>query len=225
MLCLLLASSLQAQKLPDPPAFSPLLFVDGPITNPLFPLPRGAIWVFEGHEGRASRVDSVFVMPYTRLVAGVTATIVRDVVRERGRVVEETFDWYAQDTAGAVWYLGEATMEFGAGGETSDEGSWEADVDGARAGIVMPANPRVGDFYRQEYRKGVAEDVARVIGVGESANVKAGRFTGCVMTEDWSPLEPKVRERKTYCPGVGLVRETKFRGGFGRSELVSVRNP
>jgi hypothetical protein len=95
-------------------------------------------------------------------------------------------------------------------------------VAGARAGIIMPAQPRVGDSYRQEYRRGIAEDMGRVVSLGDTITVPAGHFTGCVTTEDWSPLEPAVREHKVYCPGVGVVRGTTSAGGRERSELVSV---
>jgi hypothetical protein len=207
------------------PRFDSLAFKGSVVDNPLFPLRPGAAYVFEITDDGETSVDSVTVLRETKRVAGVTATVVHDRVSRRGAIVEDTFDWYAQDTSGTVWYLGEDTKEYRAGKVVSTAGSWQAGVAGAIAGIMMKAHPRVGDSYRQEYRRGVAEDMGRVVSVTDSAAVRAGRFTSCVTTEDWSPLEPKVRERKTYCPGVGLVRERVTTGGSERSELVAIVRP
>jgi hypothetical protein len=207
---------------PAPPPFDSLAFRGPARENPFFPLRPGTTAVLAVRDGGATLVDSIVVTDDTVRIAGVTATVVRDVVRHRGALVEETRDWYATDSTGTVWYLGEDTRERRRGGGTSTAGSWRAGRDGARAGIIMLADPRIGAVYRQEYRRGVAEDVARVASVGDTVTVRAGRFTGCVTTEDWSPLEPGVRERKTYCPGVGLVRERTVAGGAERSELTSL---
>lgn len=219
----------QSPTIPPPPAFDSLAFRGRVPQNPLFPLVPGTVSVLEVRDGGETFVDSIVVTGRTRQVAGVTATVVRDVVRRAGAragtLVEETDDWYATDTAGTVWYLGEATREHHAGRPPSTSGSWEAGVGGARAGIIMRAHPRVGDVYRQEYRRGVAEDVGRVVRVGEAVAVRAGRYTGCVTTEDWSPLERGPHERKSYCPGVGLVREGTMTADGERSELVALHRP
>lgn len=215
----------QTGNLPPVLRFDSLAFRGGPVDNPLFPLRAGTIYVFEIKEDGATFVDTVRVLRETKRVAGVTATVVHDRVSRGGAIVEDTYDWYAQDTSGTVWYLGEDTKEYRGGKIVNTHGSWQAGVDGARAGIIMRAKPRVGDAYRQEYRKGVAEDAGRVVSVSDSLTVRAGRFTSCVTTDDWTPLEPNVRERKTYCPGVGLVRERVTSGGSERSELVSVIRP
>ena len=147
----------------------------------------------------------------TRLIAnGVRARIVRDTVTQRGRVIEDTFDWYAQDARGNVWYLGEDTKEYENGKVVSTKGSWEAGVDGARAGLIMPADPRPGMRYRQEYLAGEAEDKARVVSV----------FEDSVLTRDWTPLEPKRFEYKLYARGVGTVLAVTVPSG-DREELVS----
>ena len=202
-----------------------LAFRGGPVDNPLFPLPPGTTFVFRVQENDETSVDSVTVTRQTKRIAGVTAVVVHDRVSRRGAIVEDTYDWYAQDTLGNVWYLGEDTKEYRAGKVVSTQGSWQAGVAGAAAGIIMKTAPRVGDTYRQEYRKGVAEDMGRVVSVGDSVLVPAGRFTRCVTTEDWSPLEPKIRERKTYCPGVGVVLERTTAGGTEQSDLVEVVRP
>jgi hypothetical protein len=165
---------------------------------------------------------TVTVLDETREVQGVTATVVHDVVRDPdGAVLEDTYDWYAQDAAGNVWYLGEDTTEYD-GRRVSKEGSWEAGVDGAQAGLAMPASPRVGDGYRMEHYAGVAEDRAQVLRLDASASVPYGDFTGLLETEDSTPLEPGVVEHKLYAEGVGVVREETVAGGDEVVELVSM---
>lgn len=216
-----------AQQRAQPPVLtlSPGAFRGGPVDNPLFPLAPGTVWVLRVHEGGTESVDSITVTSETKRIAGVTAVVVHDRVVRGGAVVEDTYDWYAQDTLGTVWYLGEDTRAYRGGRVVSTEGSWEAGVAGARAGWIMMAHPAVGAAYRQEYRRGVAEDLGRVLSVDDTVTVPAGRFAHCVTTEDWSPLEPAVREHKTYCPGVGVVRELTVAGGRERSELVAIRWP
>jgi hypothetical protein len=135
--------------------------------------------------------------------------------------VEVTDDWYAQDSEGNVWYLGEATTEYEDGKPVSTAGSFEAGVDGAQAGIVMPAEPKPGVSYRQEYYAGEAEDEARVVSLDEQAEVPYGHFAGVVMTRDVNPLEPEVLEFKFYAKGIGPVLAVGISGGSGREELVS----
>jgi hypothetical protein len=186
------------------------------IDNPYLPLTPGSRWVYR--HGRERIV--VRVLDRTRRVDGVDARVVRDTVTEDGRLVEDTEDWYAQDRAGNVWYLGEATTEYEDGKPVTTAGSWEAGVGGARAGIVMPARPRVGQRYRQEYLEGEAEDRARVLSLGEQAQVPAGHYSRVLLTRDDTPLEPRVLEYKLYARGVGLVLALHVSGGRGREELV-----
>ena len=135
--------------------------------------------------------------------------------------VEVTDDWYAQDADGNIWYLGEATTEYEDGKPKSTAGSFEAGVDGAQAGVVMPAEPTSGLAYRQEYYAGEAEDEASVVGLDEQAEVPYGHFTGVLMTRDVNPLEPDVLEFKFYARGVGPVLAIGVSGGSDREELVS----
>jgi hypothetical protein len=196
-----------------------------PIDNPYLPLRPGSRWVYRETQtdGTVQRVV-VKVTHRTRLIAnGVTARVVRDTVTEDGQLVEDTFDWYAQDRRGNVWYLGEDTKEYENGKVVSTAGSWEAGVDGARAGIVMLARPRAGVTYKQENRPGSAEDTARVLSVDDQAEVPAGHFRRVVLTKDWNPLDPKVLEYKLYARGVGLVMAIGVSGGGDREELVSFR--
>jgi hypothetical protein len=201
------------------PGVDPASFVDV-IDNPYLPLLRGSRWVYEGSsDGEAERIE-VVVTPDRREVMGISAVVVRDTVTVAGQLVEDTDDWFAQDADGNVWYLGEATAEYEDGEVVSTDGSWEAGVDGALPGIVMPADPAVGDAYRQEFSPGEAEDLAEVVEIGESATVVLGEFDDVVVIEEWNPLEPATIEHKYYAPGVGVILEVVTAGGDGRVELV-----
>jgi hypothetical protein len=196
-----------------------------PIDKPYLPLAPGSRWVYRetAADGSKQRVV-VKVTHRTRLIAnGVTARVVRDTATENGKVIEDTFDWYAQDGRGNVWYLGEDTKEYENGKVVSTKGSWEAGVDGATAGIVMPARPRVGISYRQEYYRGHAEDRAKILSLGEQAEVPFGHFDRVLLTKEWNPLEPKVLEYKLYARGVGPVLALTISGGSDREELLRFR--
>jgi hypothetical protein len=156
----------------------------------------------------------------TKVVDGVRTVVVRDVVFRNGKPFEITDDWYAQDRRGNVWYFGEETKEK-SNGRWDPAGSWESGVDGARAGIVMPAHPEVGDAYRQEYYKGEAEDEAKVVALDGSARVPYGKLTNLVKTKDFTRLEPSAAEHKYYAKGVGVVLEVSLRTG-DRTELVKM---
>ena len=192
------------------------------IDNPYWPMTPGSRWVYrETDPGGARRKVVVTVTDRTKLIAnGITARVVHDVVTERGRPVEVTDDWYAQDSWGTIWYLGEATTEYEHGKPVSTAGSFEAGVDGAQAGVVMPAHPRPGLAYRQEYAEGEAEDKASIVSLRERAEVPAGRYRRVLMTRDVNPLEPAVLEFKLYARGVGPVLAVSVSGGSDREELV-----
>lgn len=197
------------------------------IDNPYWPMTPGTRWVYRETDTTGARERIVVtVTTRTKLIAnGVTARVVRDVVTRRGRLVEATDDWYAQDAAGNIWYLGEATTEYRGGRPVSTEGSFEAGVDGAQAGIAMPARPRPGLSYRQEYLEGEAEDRAVVVTVGqERVEVPFGFFGRRVlMTRDLVPLEPRVQELKFYARGIGPVLSVHTDGDGGRAELIAFR--
>ena len=190
------------------------------IDNPYLPLRPGSRWVYEGEEGGETERIEVTVTDERREIMGISAVVVRDTVTVDGEVIEDTFDWYTQDTDGNVWYLGEDTKEYEDGKVSSTEGSWEAGVDDAQPGIAMPAHPQKGDAYRQEYDPGNAEDLAEVKHVGGRSRIELGSYDDVVLTQEWTPLEPEVVEEKTYAPGVGLILEVVKRGGKGRTELV-----
>jgi hypothetical protein len=195
------------------------------VTNEWFPLAPGTTYEFEATTGDGLETTTVEVLAETKLIMGVTATVVHDQVELDGELIEDTFDWYAQDAAGNVWYLGEDTKEYEGGVVVSTEGSWEWGVDGALPGIVMWADPSayLNESYRQEYLKGVAEDWGKVVALDESVDVPYGNFTGCVETEDWNALDSGPHEHKFYCSGLGTVLEVE--GGGTRAELVDVTTP
>jgi hypothetical protein len=190
------------------------------IDNPYLPLAPGARWVYEGESDGETERTEVVVTPERMEVFGTSAVVVRDTVSVDGEVVEDTYDWFAQDAEGNVWYLGEASQDYEDGQPAGTEGSWEAGVDGALPGIVMPAAPDVGDAYRQEYYVGEAEDMAEVVEVDASEEVAAGAYDEVVVTKEWNPLEPDAVEQKYYAPGVGMILEEQVAGGDGRAELI-----
>jgi hypothetical protein len=193
------------------------------IDNPYWPMRPGSRWVYRetDTEGARQRVI-VTVTRRTKLIAnGITARVVRDVVTEKGKPVEKTSDWYAQDKAGNIWYLGEATTAYEKGKPVSTEGSFEAGVDGAQAGVIMPARLRVGQHYRQEYLEGQAEDRASTFSLNERAEVPFRYFPKALMIREENPLEPRNLEYKFYARGVGPVLAVSVSGGSDREELVS----
>jgi hypothetical protein len=207
----------------DPVRLDPADFTPGS-DHPYFPLVPGTRWTFREADAESAADVVVTVTGVTRKLAdGITARVVRDTVSEDGEVVEDTFDWYAQDSDGNVWYLGEDTAEFEDGKVSSREGSFEAGVDGALPGIIMPADPQAGQAYRQEYLAGEAEDNGAVLATGQQAEVAQGHFEDALLTADTSALEPDVLEYKLYAPDVGLVLTLDVSGGSAREELLSTR--
>ena len=201
------------------PAINPADF-GGPVDNPFMTLTPGSRWVYEGTSDDERERTEVVVTDERRQVMGIDAVVVRDTVTVDGELVEDTYDWFAQDADGNVWYLGEDSKEYEDGEVASSAGSWEAGVDGALPGIVMPANPQVGDAYRQEFSPGEAEDLAEVVRVGDSTTVAGQAYDDLLVVEEWNPLEPEAVEEKSYARGVGMVLEEKTAGGDERAELV-----
>ena len=195
------------------------------IDNPYWPMRPGSKWVYsETEPGGTPQKVVVTVTDKVKTIAnGIKARVIHDVVTEKGKPVEVTDDWYAQDRDGNVWYLGEYVTNYEKGKVVDHAGSFEAGVDGAQAGVAMPANPVPGLSYRQEYYRGEAEDKAAVITVGEEqVGVPFGHFARRVlMTRDLVPTEPKVQELKFYAPGVGPLLSMHTDGPGGRAALQS----
>ena len=194
------------------------------IDNKYFPLEPGTTFVYQGKTEDATEGDTVRVTSDTKNVMGVECVVVDDRVTEDGELIEQTYDWYAQDEKGNVWYFGEDSKEYENGKVKSTEGSWEAGKDGAEPGIIMPADPKIGKTYRQEYYEGEAEDMARALKLDGSAKVPYGSFDNVLVTYEWTPLEKNVAEHKYYAPGVGNVLEVAVKGPQERLELVDVKH-
>jgi hypothetical protein len=206
------------------PVIDPANFTTG-IDNPFSPLVPRTSYKYQGVVAEGQEIDTVEVTKYTKVILGVTCVVVRDTAFVNGALAELTDDYLAQDKQGNVWYFGEDSKEYLNGVVVSTEGSWEAGVNGAQPGIIMEAHPKVGDTYRQEFSKGVAEDMAEVLSTSETVTVPFGTFTNCLMTKEWSPLDKKVVEYKWYAAGVGFIKSTMVQGGTDTSELVKVTGP
>ncbi len=192
------------------------------ITNNYWPMKPGDRWISSETDGKGDVLKvEVTVQDGTYTVAaGIEARVVHDLVTRAGAVVEDTTDWYAQDRDGNIWYVGEKTAEYENGQVVSTEGSWEAGVDGAQPGIAVPAHPKPGLTYRQEYLKGQAEDQGAVLSTTEQVGVPTGIYKGALLTRDTTKLEPDLVELKFYAPGIGPVLTLESSGGAGREELV-----
>jgi hypothetical protein len=191
------------------------------IDNRWWPMRPGSRWVYRETDGQGTPQRVVVtVTDKTKPIIGIQARVVHDVVTEDGQLVEDTYDWYAQDAKGNLWYLGEDTKEYEDGKVTTTEGSWQAGVDGAQPGILLLADPKRAMAYRQEYYKGQAEDAAQVLSLDMRAKVPAGLFGHVLATKEYTPLEPNLVEHKFYAPGVGPVLAITVKGGSGRMELL-----
>jgi hypothetical protein len=193
------------------------------IDNKYFPLEPGTTFVYKGKTKDTTERDVMSVTHSTKQIMGVKCVVVDDRIWAHGKLSEKTFDWYAQDEKGNVWYFGENTKEY-KNGKVSTEGSWEAGKDGAKPGIIMQAHPKVGQTYRQEYKKGSAEDMAKVLDLNGSVKVPYSSFDHMVVTKEWSPLEPGVVAHKYYGAGAGDVKEVAVKGPLETLELVDVKH-
>ncbi|SRR6266498_1424593 len=205
-----------------PPQIDPDNFVSE-VTNPYFPLEPGTTFVYEGETEGVPTREVMYVTNETKVILGVTTTVVHVQSFEDGVLIEETFDWFAQDVEGNVWYFGEDTKELDeAGNVVSTEGSWETGVNSAQPGIIMLADPKKGKRYQQENAPDVAEDMAQVRRLDESVCVRYGCFDNVLVTKEWTPLEKGVVENKYYAPGIGFILSVTVKGGDERLELVSI---
>ncbi len=186
------------------------------INNPLFPLEVGSTYRYQTTVGEDEELIIIEVLDETREVMGITTRVVRDRVyidgdETTGTLIEDTYDWYAQDNYGNVWYMGETVDNYDEDGEFANhDGSWEAGVDGAYPGIQMKAAPRRGDSYHQEYQEGEAEDIAAVVETDVKITLENGTSYTTIKFKEWNPLEEDSTEFKYYAPGVGFVREEKL---------------
>lgn len=217
----LIASSDQREPNIDATTFSQSTRID----NPYLPLIPGDVYTYSVQTDEGTERIIVEVLDDTRVVAGITTRVVRDRVFLDDVLIEDTFDWFAQDDEGNVWYMGETVdnYEYDDNGELieiNNNGSWEAAVNGAQPGITMPTIPRVGDSYRQEYLPGEAEDLGAIVAVDVTVELRDGATYQTLKTRDWNPLDSEAgNEFKYYAQGVGLVREEE-EGGDEQVDLV-----
>ncbi len=208
------------------PSVSPVEEIYAPVIDPAnyvaiidnlyMPMIPGTTFIYDGNTEKGSEHNEVSITAETKVILGVTCIIVKDTGMVDGALEEQTYDWYAQDKQGNVWYFGEDSKEYDNGAVVSTAGSWQAGVDGASPGIVMQADPTVGETYRQEYYKGEAEDWAIVLSLSESVSIPFGSYNDVLMTNEWSALDtPPAFERKYYAKGVGFIMTRYMQGGFG----------
>lgn len=222
LVTLIIAGCVEGNGEPYNPAINPSDFVDT-IDNQYYSLTPGTTFTYRSETEDGIERNEVIVTDETRIVLGVTTTVVWDRVWLDDELAEETYDWYAQDKDGNVWYFGEDSREYEHGEVVSTEGSWEAGIDGAKPGIIMEAHPTVGDSYKQEYYQGKAEDMADVVALGETVTVPFGTFQSCLKTRDWSQIDPTLNEYKYYSPEIGgVVLEVVVDSGE-RVELVDYK--
>jgi len=197
------------------------------IDNPFFPLPPGISFIYRGRKGLSKERDVFAVTDRTIVIEGVTCRVVHDRVFIRGILQENTFDYFAQDRDGNVWYFGEDTEELDKKGNVvSTEGTWRAGVNGAQPGVVMEAHPQVNDHYFQELAAPLAQDEATVLSLHKTASVPLTKFRNCLLTKEFTQLEPGNVEHKFYARGIGFVLSVVVKGGKERLALVNiVREP
>jgi hypothetical protein len=191
------------------------------IDNKYFPLKPGTTMIYEGKSDGDPTRDVFVVTNDTKEIMGITTRVVHDDAYVDEEHEETTNDWFAQDDQGNVWYMGEYTTDLTTK-KNQHEGSWEAGVKGAKAGIIMEANPKVGDTYNQEFLKGVAEDKGTVLSLDEKMTVPYGTFSNVIKTEDINPLEPDIVENKYYAQDIGYIKGVKVKGESGVESLVQI---
>lgn len=211
--------------LPGPGAFTTT------IDNQYWPLPMGATFAYMAETEDGCEYNKLVVTSDTHEIniddVLYTTLIVRDQEWESEEcepaeaiLAEDTLDYYAMDTDHNVWYFGEDTWSIDDESEPpvcTDDGAWEAGVDEAEPGTVMLGSPKSGNRYQQEYWEDEAEDWGAVLRLNAKVSIEFGDFEDCLMTREWTPLEPGEIEHKFYCPqdgnfGPGLMFIEELKG-------------
>jgi hypothetical protein len=193
------------------------------ITNPHLPMTPGTVSVYPGVMNGNPQVSIVNITHQTRMIDSVMTIVVNDTVKENGKEVETTLDYYAQDNSGNVWYMGEDALQIKNGKVIGNSGSWLGGVSGAQPGFIMEAHPKVGDFYCQESSPGVAQDQAKVISVSSSVCVPwVCANNHVLLTEETSPLDPGAVEDKWYVRNIGNAMAKDVAGGQDETQLAAV---
>jgi hypothetical protein len=203
------------------PIINPENFVDS-VTNIYFPLKIGSVYTYKSQTEYGLETTVVTVLSDIKIILGVNCTVVRDIVSIDGQVIEDTYDWYAQDKDGNVWYMGEDVSNYENGVLEDKEGSFEAGIDNAKPGIIMLAYPVLEMPYRQEYYFNNAEDWGKVVANNVTVTTTYGTFNNCIKTADWNALEPDApMEYKYYAPNIGVVKE-EIEGTNEYVDLISI---
>ena len=157
-------------------------------------------------ESRNARLV-ITVLNETKVIGGITTRVVEEKEIQNERLSEVSRNFYAIDLETEdAFYFGEEVESYENGEIAGHEGAWLAFEGDNRPGLIVPGNPEVGMKYYQELAPGVAMDRAEVVSISETFRTPAGKFKNCLVTEETSKIEP-ARERKTYCPGIGLVQD------------------
>ena len=193
------------------------------LTNPYFPATAGKKYIYEGQTSDGLEHIEEQRLASTKTILGITCIVVNFKGYLNGKLIEEAWDWYAQDTSGNVWYFGEAVDNYNPNGTLKDHaGSWEAGVDDAKPGTIMPANPQMGMAYREEYYFNHAEDRAEITGTGLTVSIPMNTYTNCIKTRNWTELEPDLNENKFYAPGIGVVKEVDLKDN-SETRLIAIQ--
>lgn len=193
------------------------------LTNPYFPITPGKKYIYEGQTTGGLEHIEEQRLTTTKTILGIICIEVEFKAFLNGKLIEKALDWYAQDNSGTVWYFGEAVDNYNTNGTLKDHaGSWEAGVSGAKPGTAMPANPKAGLAYREEYFFNNAEDRAEIAGTGLSVTIPLGTYTNCIQTRNWTELEPDVNENKFYAPGIGLVKDVDVKNN-SETRLIAIQ--
>ena len=176
--------------------------------NAYFILEPGYYLVLRDH---SKNQVTVTVLNETKMVAGVETRVIEERELAKGKLVEVSRNYFAIDKVSQdVLYFGEQVSMYKSGKVVSTEGSWLAGVDGAKAGLIMPGQARVGYRHYQEQAPGVAMDRAEILSVGETLKTPAGTLEKCLKIEETTTLASGEREYKYYAPGIGLVKEEQM---------------
>jgi hypothetical protein len=206
------------------PSPHPLDFTDR-VDNPWFPLAPGARWTYRAYSTTSQVTDHVRVLDAPVVVDGVETVAVRVTTTEEGRTTFSAERWYAQDAAGNVWWFGQRARGGGSADDVLAPRSWRAGTDGAVAGLMMSARPRLGDGYENGYLKGVFERRATVRSLTGVVAMPHRSYHGTLETQDESGTEPNVVVTSFYARGIGLVSRDTVVGGTTQVALVRYRAP
>jgi hypothetical protein len=180
--------------------------------NAFFILEPGFQLRYEGEDDDDSVTLSITVLNDTKVIEGITTRVVEERESVNGQLVEVSRNYFALcSQTSSAYYFGEDVDIYENGRIVSHEGAWLHGTNGARAGLIMPAEPLIGARYMQEVAPGIALDRGEILSMDESVQTPAGRFDRCIKIEETTPLDRKDVGHKIHCPGIGLVQDKDLR--------------